>query len=108
MAKLCGALAIPFWVLHDQDLYPVPEDAQRAAKLREANVQAENLNKEIHATTPEDRLFVLEPSLEEALGIGRSASDKPRRVAEVLAGADIRALPQSLVSAVQALVAKAT
>ena len=49
------------------------------------------------------RLFVAKPSLEELLGIGRAARDKPLRVAEKLEGMELAAVPGPLVAAVRAV-----
>jgi predicted ATP-dependent endonuclease of OLD family len=107
VARLCKALEIPFWVMHDEDLYPEPANQQRAARVREANAQEERTNQEIlKAAQDHSRVFVLKPGLEDALGIGRWATDKPRRVAEELQKRSVDGLPDPLCHAVRALVGR--
>jgi putative ATP-dependent endonuclease of OLD family len=86
IARLCQALTIACWVLHDEDLYTEAADPERASRMREQNAQEAAANRAIAAAVANaDRVFTLKPSLEAELGIGRSATDKPRRVAEELA-----------------------
>jgi ABC-type transport system involved in cytochrome c biogenesis ATPase subunit len=104
VATICRALSIPFVVLHDEDLHPVPEDPDEAAVVAGENVDAAKLNAEI-ARVAQDGLgyFMLQPSLEGTLGISANAKDKPRRVAEELEARDAVAWPAALVAAVQCL-----
>ena len=105
VARLCRALEIPITILHDTDFreLPVEEEAQRK-KVEEENAEAARLNDAIgEAVGDEGRIFRIEPSLEEALGIGRNASDKPQRVADALAGLDYNSWPEALREAVAQL-----
>lgn len=108
MARLCMALQIPFWVLHDEDIYAEPGDAHRAARVRESNARETQLNQDIaKATGNLQRIYVVKPSLEGALGIGRTATDKPRRVAEQLQSKALSELPEPLTEAVDQLIGNA-
>lgn len=106
IARTCSALGIPLLALHDEDIYPEEGDEGTRRKIREQNADAEKENAEIRAAVPEDRLFIMQPSLEGALGIGRSAPQKPRRVLERVRDLPVDELPASLVAAVEALAAQ--
>jgi hypothetical protein len=103
-ARICRALEINYVVLHDDDIADesagAPEDRVRIASN---NAKHRRSNEEIASVTPVDRLFIIAPSLEGALGLGRDA-DKPRRVAEEMAARRLDQLPPSLIAAVQSLV----
>jgi len=102
VARVCRSLEIPFWVMHDKDIWP--EGAPPNAKTAEENRTAAKENESIRAAVSDDtRLFHFEQTLEEALGIGRNASDKPRRVAEVVQARNPEELPKPLVDAVSKL-----
>ena len=105
-ARACTALKIPFIVMHDEDIYPVPvdgdEEQRRRVELDNGRAISEN---EAIADATDDALaiFTLQPSLEASLGIGRNAKDKPRRVLEHLEQTDLKQIPSPLRDAVQAL-----
>lgn len=109
VARLCRALDIPIWVLHDEDVYPEPtDDEELAAKYRAHNEQQRKVNADIQdAVGDAERIFVLKPSLEGSLGIGRGATDKPRRIADELSKRGLNDLPAPLVTAVESLVESA-
>lgn len=109
MARLCRALAIPFVVLHDEDIRHVPEDqdSNRAKRQRERNDAAVRKNAEIAETAGTGKVFIARPSLEEELDISSEADDKPRRVAEEIARRSTEQLPQCLSNAVKALFSQA-
>lgn len=107
-AHVCTALGIPFVVLHDEDVREVPEgehpEPAKAKDSERENERERERNAEIReAVGDAQRLFLLSPSLEEALGIGRGAKDKPRRVVEELEDLEHDNLPQPLIEAVRAL-----
>jgi putative ATP-dependent endonuclease of the OLD family len=105
-ARVCTALQIEYVVLHDEDLYPAEGSAEREVRIRADNAREEEMNAKIAAAVADtNRVFTLAPSLEAALGIGRGATDKPRRVAEALDALDAGLFPESLSAAVQALFA---
>lgn len=90
---VCHALSIPCVVLHDEDVWPtdsIGDDAKRK-KLEAENKHQKDKNARIRQAAGTMPVFVMAPSLEEALGISRNASDKPRRVSEALAGVDLGA-----------------
>jgi hypothetical protein len=103
IARTCSALGIPLLALHDDDTYPEEGDEEALRRIREQNADAEKENAEIRAAVPADRLFVVHPSLEGVLGIGRWAEQKPRRVPEAVRDMPIENLPAPLVAAVRAL-----
>lgn len=106
-ARVCTALDIPFLVLHDEDIYPVDGDDVQRASIEAENQIAETKNEEImKATNNVTRIFVVRPSLEAALGIGRSARDKPQRVLEALQASPPDDFPFPLRGAVEALFAE--
>jgi len=103
VALVCRALGIPFLVLHDEDVWPA-EHAEDPDKQERENGVAEAENKRVlDAVGDPERVFVAKPSLEELLGIGRAASDKPLRVTEKLAGMELEVVPVPLVAAVRAV-----
>ena len=65
-----------------------------------------NRNSDIDEAAGAKRVFVVDPSLEGCLGIDRSASDKPPRVAEELEDRKLDDSPKPLVGAVKALSAE--
>jgi hypothetical protein len=103
IARTCSALGIPLLALHDEDIYPEEGNEEGRRKIREQNADAEKENADIRAAVAADRLFVMQPSLEGALGIGRWAEQKPRRVLEAVRGLPTEKLPAPLVAAVEAL-----
>ncbi|NPV54723.1 MAG: ATP-dependent endonuclease [Firmicutes bacterium] len=103
VALVCRLLSIPFDVLHDGDIWPI-DDATDRKKQEEDNNKEEALNKRIKEVVQDSgQIFVINPTLEEALGIGRNASDKPNKIAERLQNMRLEDLPETLVSAVRAL-----
>jgi hypothetical protein len=101
---VCLAFGIDFVVLHDEDIYPEEGDNQSKAKVRAQNDEHRKVNSDIAAlATGENQLFVITPSLEGVLGIGRSATDKPRRIAVAVAGLLDVSLSAELNKAVTAL-----
>ena len=103
VASVCRALAIPYCVLHDEDVWPLPEDPTRASRVQSENDAATRLNGEIAAAVDSADLFVMRPSLEAELGISRHAKEKPRLVAERLEALPRDQWPPALTQAVQAL-----
>jgi len=105
-ARVCAALGIEYAVLHDEDLYVVEGPEERQARIRADNGREEETNAKIVAAMADsDRVFILAPSLESTLGIGRGATDKPRRVAEALDALDEGSFPDPLTAAIRALFA---
>jgi energy-coupling factor transporter ATP-binding protein EcfA2 len=107
-ARVCRALAIPFFVLCDEDQWPEPTDGdeEALAKVRRENRDAARLHAQV-ATAVGDpqRLFVVSPTLEAAFGISRRASDKPARVVAATDSTPLHQLPGPLVAAVRAVAA---
>lgn len=102
-ARFLGALGVPFSVLHDEDIYP--ETGDGASKIAAQNAEARRINREVAAAVGDpSRLFVVSPTLEEAVGVGRNADDKPRRVLEQLQAMDQLAWPSPLKDAVNQLI----
>lgn len=102
-ARFLAALGIPLSVLHDEDIYPEMGDG--AAKIAAQNAEARRINAEVAAAVADPgRLFVVSPTLEEAVGVGRNADDKPRRVLERLKAMDASAWPPPLKDAVNQLI----
>jgi energy-coupling factor transporter ATP-binding protein EcfA2 len=106
-ARLCRSLGIPVCALYDDDRRAIPDDAdeEAARRIRANNASAERETAAIEAVLPdpEDR-FVVAPSLEAALEIGRNAPNKPMRVAEAIGKARTRDdLPDGLAAAVERL-----
>jgi predicted ATP-dependent endonuclease of OLD family len=106
-ARICRALGIPVCALYDDDQWPVPADADDATrkKIEDEVARAEAENEVIAEALPDaSARFVCRPTLEAEMGIGRSATNKPMRMAEALARArDRHDLPQQLTAAVQFL-----
>jgi putative ATP-dependent endonuclease of the OLD family len=106
-ARVCAALEIPFFVLHDEDVYPHPDDEEKRRKLEQQNAAARNLNEEIIKSVGDtSRIFLASPTLEALLGVGRSAGDKPRRVVQALDVLDLSRVPQPVQLAIEALFAE--
>jgi putative ATP-dependent endonuclease of OLD family len=99
---VCRALDIPLVVLHDEDVWPIDQPGivkkeSRQRTVEQENEEARRMNQRIRAAVAKDScLFLLTPSLEAVLAIGRNASEKPRRIAEVLQGIDITNSPEEL------------
>src|SRR5215217_7266028 len=76
------------------------------ARWRAYTEEQQKLNADIEqAAGGSDRVFVLNPSLEGELGIGRGATDKPRRIADELSKRGVPELPIELKRAVEGLLA---
>jgi putative ATP-dependent endonuclease of OLD family len=106
VVRVCRALRIPFVVLHDSDIWQVEKikDSRERKKQEEENEREEELNRRIEkAVGNEGELYVVTPSLEEALGIGREASEKPRRIAEELNNLTLDDIEARLKPLIQAL-----
>jgi len=91
VVQVCRALDIPFVVLHDEDVWPTGDiEDQRKRSNRERQNEAETCQNERikEAVAEAGSVFVISPTLEDVLGIGADASDKPRRIAETLAQLD--------------------
>ncbi|ADW21107.1 MULTISPECIES: AAA family ATPase [Thermus] len=102
---VCKALDIPFVVVHDEDVWPIDEraDEETRRKQEQENKAEQEKNQRIQACAGAERVFVVQPSLEAALGIGRNASDKPYRIAEILKTVDVGQPPDALRPFVEAI-----
>ena len=67
------------------------------------NEDEKEKNISIRQSAGQALVFVMSPSLEAALDIGRNASDKPRRIAEALAGVGVDAVGDKLQPLLQAV-----
>lgn len=104
LARLCGALEIPFVVLHDEDIRDLPDDdPDTANKLRRENERETKNNKRIAEAAKSAPVFIAKPSLEAELGIGRNADDKPLKIAVEVERRSPDELPWCLSDAVRAL-----
>jgi predicted ATP-dependent endonuclease of OLD family len=104
-ARVCRALAIPFFVLCDEDQWPEPIDGDEGAfaRAQRENEVAARLHAQVVSVVGDlQRLFVVSPSLEAAFGISRRASDKPARVVAAADSTPLDELPGPLVAAVRA------
>lgn len=103
-ARMCNSLDIPVLVMHDVDVYEPYESSPPTERQVAENAIAERENQEIDAALAnQGALFKISPSLESILGIGKSASDKPRKVADALESMEVADMPVILVEAVKAL-----
>lgn len=98
--RVCQALKIPFFVLHDEDVWPVEElDGHKRQKREEQNRSEQAANERIREAVGDseaDRIFIIKLSLEAVLAIPENAKDKPRKVHEKLVGTDLQDLPDGL------------
>lgn len=96
--RVCQALGIPCAVLHDEDVWPTDEvaDAEKKSAVTAENDAERERNRRIREAAGQTPVFVMSPSLEAALGIGRNATDKPRRIAEEMAVLDVNAVRPEL------------
>lgn len=102
-ARMCRSLNIPVLVLHDEDVYEGDTESLSKRQIEE-NAKAPGQNEAIITAIGDSaQVFVLQPSLEAALGIGRSASDKPLKVVERLSEMSLEDMPAPLVQAVDVL-----
>jgi energy-coupling factor transporter ATP-binding protein EcfA2 len=107
-ARVCRALAIPFFVLCDDDQWPEPNNGneETLARVRRENEEAARLHAQVvGAMGDPERLFVVSPSLEAAFEISRTASNKPARVVAAADSTPLDELPAPLVAAVCAVAA---
>jgi putative ATP-dependent endonuclease of OLD family len=105
-ARVCRALEIPFLVLCDEDQWPPPDDGdiEKLNKHEAESRRAADLHEKVVAAVNDStRLFVMKPSLEAELGIGRNANDKPARVMAAIDSLQLTELPETLVNAVKAV-----
>lgn len=102
---VCQALRIPFSAVHDEDVRPTDGlPADQKDKQEQENRKAQSINEELRKLVGNSgRLFVIAPSLEDALGISRSASDKPQKIFERIQEYDPANLPENLMPLKQAL-----
>ncbi|MFT3855105.1 MAG: AAA family ATPase [Ilumatobacteraceae bacterium] len=100
-ARCCGALGIPFVILHDTDIYKGGDLAEW--QLRQNHDAPAQNTRIVTACDSLGSIFTVEPTLESALGVSRSASDKPMRVAHAVRSSDLQDLPAGLTQAVEAL-----
>lgn len=104
VAGVCKALEIPFTVLHDTDVWPVDQAADRTKQTLE-NTQAQAENARItKAVGTAGKIFVTQPTLENMLGIGKTAKDVPLKVVEKLQGVALKDVPAPLREAVLSIV----
>ncbi len=91
VVRVCRALGIPFVVLHDEDVWPLESlDSVARGKQEKENRDEKAKNQRIRAAAGQSGIvYVISPSLEAALGVRRDASDKPRKIAEAFATADL-------------------
>ncbi len=104
--QVCKALEIPFRVVHDEDVWHVDEHAdEEVRRKQERENEAEKLKNQriLNAIGDGKYLYVIRPSLEAALQIGRNATDKPRHIAEKLEHMSIDQLPEGLMPLLKAL-----
>lgn len=107
VAGVCRSLNIPFAVLHDEDIWP-EDTAQDSQKQRQENEREKADNERIAEAAGDCApVFVVPHTLEDALGIGRNAKDKPRKVAEALQGLELTEMPEQLVKAVEHVLSQA-
>jgi hypothetical protein len=101
-ARLCCALSIPTVILHDEDIIE-GDGTELSARVVESNTKAKELNEEVAKAAPGMPVFAVPRSLENVLGIGSGAADKPMRVAQALEAMKISDMPEALVAAVKSL-----
>jgi len=105
VARVCRSLGIPVLAMHDLDLCDPEGDATQRAEQERRNAQHRQINADIgDAVGDPSVVFVLDPSLEGVLGIGRNAVDKPRRIVEALTQLEVDDWPEPLRAALDALV----
>jgi putative ATP-dependent endonuclease of the OLD family len=103
VGRICKALKIPVLALYDHDIQAPAEGEELTPKQLAENAQQHAANTEIASVFPAEGRFVIAPSLEGVLGIGRHAPDKPRRVAEELQARGANQFPPELGAALMAL-----
>ncbi len=104
-AALCRALGIPVCALYGDDVRPIPDDEtpERRQKIETENRQAVAESAKIEAELPASDRFVCSPTLEEMLGVGRNAKNKPHQVAEKIKAAAPDQIPTPLIEALKRL-----
>lgn len=100
-ARLCRSLRIPAVALHDSDIY-VGDSLLQWQTDENASSPAKNKLVTDAISSP-DNVFIIEPTLENVLGVGRSSSDKPLKVYESIRDKSIDSCPPPLVAAVRRL-----
>lgn len=108
VGRICKALGVPAIALHDHDIYEAGEGEEPSAAQKAENEQQAAANAEIATVFGPDQRFIIEPSLEGQLGIGRTAKDKPRRVVEALQLRPTQDFPAGLDAALEALLEERT
>jgi putative ATP-dependent endonuclease of OLD family len=104
-ARMCNSLGISALVMHDTDIYELADGVDPTKAQRDEHAKALKDNGEIEtALGSPDGIHRIGPCLEAALGIGRSASDKPQKVVEKLEAMEVDDMPGDLVAAVRALI----
>jgi len=95
---VCQALGIRCAVLHDEDVWSTDgiADLDRKKAQTAENESEKGKNLRIRQAAGQVPVFVMSPSLEAVLGIGRNASDKPRRIAEKMTAVDVNAVGPEL------------
>jgi putative ATP-dependent endonuclease of OLD family len=111
--RVCQAVGITCTVLHDEDIWPTDSiaDPERRVEQAAENANEKDKNDRIRAAAGQAPVFVISPSLETVLGIGRNASDKPRRIAEAMTSVQVDTVPdklQPLMAAVRGVAASST
>jgi putative ATP-dependent endonuclease of OLD family len=100
VGRICRALGIPAIALHDEDIYEAADGGPPiSVKQATENEREAAANAEVAAVFDEGQRFLISPSLEGWLGIGRTAKDKPRRVAEALEGLPADQFPPEMTAA---------
>lgn len=102
---VCQSLGIACAVLHDEDVWPtdgITDPDKKKDQIAE-NKREQEKNRRLADVAGEVSIFVISPSLEAVLGIGRNASDKPRRIAEAIAGMDVNAIDNRLLPLLKAV-----
>jgi hypothetical protein len=96
--RFCMVLGIEFPVMHDQHVY------ESSHPLAQKNAEQERTNSTIStAMRGRGHPFLLQPTLEESLGVGRQASNKSRRVLETVRAMPPELIPEPIISAVKQL-----
>ena len=102
-ARACRSLGVRFAIMHDSDMYS-GSDLEGWQLKDSADAPAAN-DRIREAAGTDIAIFLVEPTLEHALGVGRAARSKPMQVLQKVRAATKDTLPVSLVAAVRSLVA---
>ena len=96
-AKVCQALGIAFAVLHDEDVWPLGDDPEKAQRIEKDNAAATHLNEEISKIAGDSApVFLAKPTLEAELGISRHADHKPMKIVDRLDALPVEQWPEPL------------